>query len=564
MQQTRREFVGTAASLAALAAFSGSTPALAAGGPVRMPLSEFVKDQRRLDSLRKGVAAMKALPGSDHRSWFFQASVHANNKVLYEDALAKDSKIAKVDKTRYWNKCPHFGACSADFVIWHRAYLYYFERHLRDAAQDPDLAIPYWDYSREDARSFPESFAPQYLDKDKKLANPLYHKNRELAFVSGRFDLSAKICEASNAVNCQNFFHEADARGFAGDILDPEHTELGLLEQRPHNDIHIAVGGIVGTVNGAMSDIPTAAFDPIFWVHHTNIDRMWALWSVQPGRRWGPLPGPEWFDEKPWLFLDVDGSEKRESRRFYIERSNLDVRYDVDDPSKKSLALPPKPIVVAESAPPPPPPPPSPPPPPPSDMAMPMAKATAPMLGGEMMAASMLLDETGPLTISPRGTVARTLDENKQLAKKAEKERAQERNAASSAPGATREKDMVGSGPILASPVLEGQRVILELSDIGFDRVPSSGFAVYLSRSAQSPGTFVGLIDLFGATHPRMPGMSAMKPMQRFDVTRIVGKSRGPFTVRVEPYDLLVSKSGAVNERADAIHIGSIKFVVSA
>ena len=90
--------------------------------------------------------------------------------------------------------------------------------------------------------------------------------------------------------------------------------------------------------------------------------------------------------------------------------------------------------------------------------------------------------------------------------------------------------------------------------------MPSSGFAVYLGKGE---GTFVGLVDLFGATHPRMPGMSAMKPVQRFDVTRIVGKAKGPFTVRVEPYDLLVSISGAANTRADAVHIGSIKFMVA-
>ncbi|MBI3678672.1 MAG: tyrosinase family protein [Proteobacteria bacterium] len=552
MQQTRREFVGTAVGLAALSSFAGMAPAFAATGPVRVPLSEFVMDQRRLDSLRRGIAAMKALPASDHRSWFFQASVHANNKALYDDAVAKNSKVANVDKARYWNKCPHFGACSADFLLWHRAYIFYFERHLRDAAQDADLAIPYWDYSKEDARSFPEDFAPQFLDGDKKIANSLYHKNREFAFVSGRFDLSAKICQAFNAVNSANFFHETNSRGFGGDTLDSDRTELGLLEQRPHNDIHVAVGGIVGSVNGAMSDIPTAAFDPIFWVHHANIDRMWAEWSVQPGKRWGPLPGAEWFDEKPWVFLDVDGSEKRESRRFYVERNNLAVRYDIDDPSKMALTLPSIPRTVAAAAPPPP------------GSAAPIAKSTASMLGGEMLAASMLLDETGPLTVSPRAAASRILDENKNFTKS---ESAKPGNAATGplpkdlGTGVSSEK--APGGPRLSSPVLEGQHVYLELADISFDRVPSSGFAVYLAKGGQGEGAFVGLIDLFGATHPRMPGMSAMKPVQRFDVTRIVGKSKGPFTVRVEPYDLLVSKSGAANTRADAIHIGSIKFTVA-
>jgi len=39
--------------------------------------------------------------------------------------------------------------------------------------------------------------------------------------------------------------------------------------------------------------------------------------------------------------------------------------------------------------------------------------------------------------------------------------------------------------------------------------------------------------------------------------------SEGPFTLRIEPYDLLVSKAGAsAPQRADQVHIGSVKFVV--
>ena len=50
---------------------------------------------------------------------------------------------------------------------------------------------------------------------------------------------------------------------------------------------------------------------------------------------------------------------------------------------------------------------------------------------------------------------------------------------------------------------------------------------------------------------------------QRFDVTQIVRRSRGPFTLRVEPYDLLVTRSGAPGRsRTDAVEIGAVRFVV--
>jgi hypothetical protein len=46
-------------------------------------------------------------------------------------------------------------------------------------------------------------------------------------------------------------------------------------------DVHDNVHGWVG---GTMSLIPTAAYDPVFWAHHTMIDRAWYLWQVaHPG-----------------------------------------------------------------------------------------------------------------------------------------------------------------------------------------------------------------------------------------------------------------------------------------
>ena len=52
-----------------------------------------------------------------------------------------------------------------------------------------------------------------------------------------------------------------------------------------HNNIHNDVGGVIqGNPSGHMAIIPVAAFDPAFWMHHMNVDRMFALWQgVYPG-----------------------------------------------------------------------------------------------------------------------------------------------------------------------------------------------------------------------------------------------------------------------------------------
>ena len=63
---------------------------------------------------------------------------------------------------------------------------------------------------------------------------------------------------------------------------------------------------MIGDVAGAMADVPTAAFDPIFWVHHSNIDRLWVEWACSKDKDWGALPSRDWFEARPWFFHDFD------------------------------------------------------------------------------------------------------------------------------------------------------------------------------------------------------------------------------------------------------------------
>ena len=123
--------------------------------------------------------------------------------------------------------------------------------------------------------------------------------------------------------------------------------------------------------------------------------------------------------------------------------------------------------------------------------------------------------------------------------------------------------------PVLKAPELSdpNAKVLLELTDISFKLVPSSGFAVYLDSAGHPASEPVGQINIFGATHRQMTadmaGMQHMKAAQRFDVTAIVRKGTGPYTVRIEAYDLLVMKDGkAPRSRADGVGIGSVRCVV--
>jgi hypothetical protein len=89
-----------------------------------------------------------------------------------------------------------------------------------------------------------------------------------------------------------------------------------------------------------MATPPTAGFDPIFSIHHSNIDRLWAEWSCMPGKQWGNLPSDYWFNERPWFFFDVDGKVVNEPRKKYFDYRALGIRFKYENLTCTPLPLP--------------------------------------------------------------------------------------------------------------------------------------------------------------------------------------------------------------------------------
>jgi tyrosinase len=75
--------------------------------------------------------------------------------------------------------------------------------------------------------------------------------------------------------------------------------------QGVHNGVHVWVGGSMGAV-------PTAPADPIFWMHHANIDRLWWQWQTSPqGTGKNPIlsltgVGPDSAIMDPWANTEQD------------------------------------------------------------------------------------------------------------------------------------------------------------------------------------------------------------------------------------------------------------------
>ncbi|MCJ1314037.1 hypothetical protein MMC25_007717 [Agyrium rufum] len=79
-----------------------------------------------------------------------------------------------------------------------------------------------------------------------------------------------------------------------------------------HNNIHgwTGAGPEVDNLDGHMAHVPVAAFDPIFWLHHCNIDRIFAIWQF--------LNTDKWFDAR----LDGDPPPEAALQPFHKDTDN--------------------------------------------------------------------------------------------------------------------------------------------------------------------------------------------------------------------------------------------------
>lgn len=236
----------------------------------------------------KGVQALQALPLTDKFSWRYYAAIHGFNAEKWEEVdqyTLGEYLPGKDERDIYWDQCQHR---SWYFLPWHRGYLYALEETLRDTISKlpngpDDWSFCYWNYYEKGQNSIPAPFLAKLMPDGTK--NPLYIEQRR------RFTIpSSQI--GRWALKQPYFTAWLILAGFGGPKTGFmwSGTDNGALENDPHNIVH-------GTIGGLMGRVVTAAIDPIFWLHHANVDRMWEIWVRAGGKNptetdWlnGPIP----------------------------------------------------------------------------------------------------------------------------------------------------------------------------------------------------------------------------------------------------------------------------------
>ncbi|MGW2701566.1 tyrosinase family protein [Streptomyces sp. NPDC001340] len=132
------------------------------------------------------------------------------------------------------------------FLPWHRAYCLKFEELLRTV--DPALTIPYWDYANDHAR-------PDWVWKPSGVTRPT-------PATSG-LPTQATI---DGLLTRPTFTAFTFGRVMAG-------VQPNGLEVAAHNNVH-------NWCRGTLSQPMTASNDPIFFLLHANVDRIWDQWQL--------------------------------------------------------------------------------------------------------------------------------------------------------------------------------------------------------------------------------------------------------------------------------------------
>jgi len=333
----RRDILKTGVSLAGLGLLGGIPQVVTAAMAPPRPDLASPAGQQMLAIYKAAVAAMKSPsinnPPQPH-SWTFQAYIHAlpvnpkdpnspgypNGSAAFKKKIDQiygpnptgPAKAWKEAALACWSTCPH---SSNHFLPWHRWYMFYFEQAIRTISSQPGFSLPYWNYASNENSSlqlpvaFTASTSPLYeAIRGLGWTDPVKLSSQTKPMNQGGY-LGFKFVDYTPSLGATPLFPaDASTTIFPPDPNWVKYGYSGRTETQPHDNVHDGVGGLMGNV-------PTAAADPIFYMHHSQIDRLWASWQSYGGSTNNFAPDGQGTQDQPSMadwqamkFSFVDGT----------------------------------------------------------------------------------------------------------------------------------------------------------------------------------------------------------------------------------------------------------------
>jgi tyrosinase len=160
------------------------------------------------------------------------------------------------------------------FLPWHRAYLLDLERELQ--AIDPSVALHYWRFDKKADKLFTQQFIGETVRSDSGVNFVKFAPSNPLQFWK---------TDNGTGVDRGGLFNTLTSSAAGG--MGPVLTEAGTIrigeprslyetfvdmEGQPHGAAHVSFSGFI-------NNPATAPRDPLFFLLHCNVDRLWAMWQ---------------------------------------------------------------------------------------------------------------------------------------------------------------------------------------------------------------------------------------------------------------------------------------------
>lgn len=204
------------------------------------------------------------------------------------NCLAREGNWDRLSRSHTAALRPHHGTSS--FLVWHRLFLATAEELMRECTGNPNVVIPYWDSGLDSAspqnspvwdhlggNGNPNANIPGITGPS--ISNGVHFGNCVTSgpFASIRLGNSERILSGvTNQRDCiRRRFMNVQVLSTAQieGLMDRDFAEFSrAMEDTFHSRVHLFVGG-------DMSSVRASPGDPIFYLHHANVDRLWALWQ---------------------------------------------------------------------------------------------------------------------------------------------------------------------------------------------------------------------------------------------------------------------------------------------
>jgi tyrosinase len=184
------------------------------------------------------------------------------------------------------------------FLPWHRYMLILLENHLQRVLGDPNFGLPYWDWAADGARPPAGQLSSAIWAQNCMGTNQgqvstgalgAFRVNLESNFQAEIVQVPPRRIRRQAGLSVSTLPTPADVTAAtspnAYDQANWNQSSPGsfrnLLEGWPngpqmHNRVHVWIGGDMGPA--------TSPNDPVFYLNHCNVDRIWDSWQKMPGK----------------------------------------------------------------------------------------------------------------------------------------------------------------------------------------------------------------------------------------------------------------------------------------